>query len=373
MRKTNYLRGTTIIALVFLLQSCVKNGLHLPGNFRDDKLLLSKITGSSNFTWDRFEFDKNNNFNLFDTFFYGKEQIGFENIKPLQHVGFYSGGTWDFVYPHFFPEQVIDHSVPGVDQGYWQFYYNPKGQIEKTGLAFSTSAGPSQFEYYQYDDRGNLTSLLYGTAPDTPFFKFTYQYDERNNLVQFEFLFPNGYANSTSSTAIFKNMLKKHPENPIANSLLSKLQKLEQRNDQATSLSINKPNNNSATTLSINESPDSNVIYELYLTAKITTDGRINPYQQQANLLFYVQDRNYNNFNPDSWYIDLLKSNPLNVEWILNPDFGSDTATSTFNYTYNQLGYPLTTHQELDDPTEGVFGFGLPIIQNYQIAYIKNN
>lgn len=366
MKKTIYSWLIATIVFAFIFQSCVKNTPILSNPFKDDKLLLSKVTGTNNpISWNSFEYTRDPTLPVWDylaTYAYSNEHVGVENLKPLQKVGFQNGGTWDLAYNNLFPYQIIDHSVPGVDQGYWQLYYNDKGQVVKTGLAFSTSAGPTQFEFYEYDVRGNLTSLIYGTHPDTPYFKYTYEYDERDNLDHWEWWFPNGYSSSAEST-VTRNAKYNSSTYP-GYSILSNAHKVMQSGNKAVAQSFNNGSSKNA--------PDSNVIYQLYVSIKITSDGRINPFHQQGGLLFYPGDRLYSG-DINAYYLDLLKSNPLKVEWILNPDFGVDTAVSIFSYTYNQLGYPVTRHEEFNDPTDYIFGFGRPYVQDRQIEYIKNN
>jgi hypothetical protein len=110
-------------------------------------------------------------------------------------------------------------------------------------------------------------------------------------------------------------------------------------------------------------------VYDFYLSAKVTTDGKVNPYSQQNNILFYQTNRWATFYDITPFYLSLLRSNPVKIEYSV-PVWGPDIATQTFSYTYNDKGYPVTVHEEFIDPD---FAFVGGYKRDSQIEYIKNN
>jgi hypothetical protein len=383
-----------IFALAFMLQSCVKNSPIIGNPFKDDKLLLSKVTGKdTGFAFNFFEYTRDSvpdgNRAVWDysaIYSYGSGRQAWGGYKPMQEVSFANGGSyflpaspggsWNITYNNNgLPDKIIDNSIPGVDQGYWQLYYNNKLQVIKTGFAFSTSAGPTEFEFYGYDDHDNLTDLVYGKYVDTPFYKLTFSYDEQDNLIQWQYLFTNGYVNSAANTNSLQSV------SSVANLPKSKGLMSSPIFEAIKKFATNSGNNgkqNLPADLSFKIPPtrlvgDSNVIYENYITSTITNDGKINPYHQQGRLLFYISSRNYS-ADITANFSQLQKSNPVSIQYIQNPDFGpADPMTSNYAYTYNILGYPVTIHEATSDPSGIWFGSNFSYTQNRQIEYIKNN
>lgn len=376
-----------ILGFAFILQSCVKNQPIINNPFGEDKLLLSKVTGTNvPIAWNFFEFTRDSvNKTVWDysaIYSYGSGRQIWGDYKPMQQVSFVNGGSytlpappggsWDITYKNSLPDEIIDHSIPGVDQGYWKLYYNEKGQVIKTGFAFSTSAGPTEFEFYGYDDHNNLTDLVYGKYVDTPFYKMTYSYDNEGNLTQWQMLFPNGYTNSSSAAATdFYSAVSGLPkasgstQRPIAEALKKFA---ERRSNGKQDLSINNYQLKIPPTKLLG---DSNVVYELFLTANITNDGKINPFHEEGRLLFFISSRNYT-IDLNAYFLQLEKSNPTYIEYSYPPDFGPfRPRISNYTYTYNKLGYPVTSHEATTDPDD--VWFPVDYTQDRQIEYIKNN
>ena len=317
--KINFLLAA--LTIVILLQSCLKdNGpvIRPP----DDRLLLSKVTGTNKFVkWNSFEFGPFNG----DTapyavlYSYGNEHFGFEHLMPIQEISFpNNGGNWTFTYPNHLPDKVIDNSAPGKDQGYWKFYFNTKGQIIKTGLAFKNASEPTQFEFYEYDEHNNLAAYVYGVNVDTPYYKVVYKYDAAGNLTQWQYLFSNGYKDADAQTnQRFFSALANSPatEKAVGNPTAVIMKK---------AATLSRERNASAKNTFFKASPstlgDSNVIYVAYITAAITNDGKINPYHQQDRILFFITNRYYSS-EINAQYRDLQKSNPVTVTYTVNPDF----------------------------------------------------
>jgi hypothetical protein len=389
MRTTNKHWLFAIIGFAFVFQSCLKNAPILSNPFKDDKLLLSKVTGKNiPIAWNFFEYTRDSvpdgNKVVWDysaIYSYGSGRQAWDDYKPLQQVSFVNGGSytlpappggsWNITYNNNgLPDKIIDNSIPGVDQGYWQLYYNNKLQVIKTGFAFSTSAGPTEFEFYGYDDHNNLTDLVYGNTVDTPFFKLTFNYDVQDNLTQWQFLFPNGYANADASLSqqVFPSLANASASEaalskPIAAMMRNFIAKNKTLNSASKNLSFEIP--------PTNLTGDSNVIYQNYFTANITNDGKINPYRQQGRLLYFISSRNYTG-DLNAFFWELQKSNPVSMVVTENPDFGTFTPrTSNYSYTYNKQCYPITSHEATTDP-DGVW-FPLDYTQDRQIEYIKNN
>jgi hypothetical protein len=351
-----------ITGLTFLLQSCVKD----QGHFTDDKLLLSKVTGNSTYVPIYFQYDKQGNYLV--NYTYGSEHFGWDNCKPLKQIRFINTGTWDFTYNNFLPEKTFDYSAPGRDQGYWKYYYNNKGLLIKTGLAFKTAAEPTQFEFYEYDDHLNITNLIYGTSVDTPFFKCIYKYNTGGDLTTFEYYYPISYSKNEATP--IKNIYEPNGGsslNMMSGTGKTKLAEMITKLNQRYSISHNLLDN----AMAKNSSPgaDSNVVYALLFTIRITNDAMFNPFAQQGRLLFYQTNRNAELYWND-FFIPLLKSNPLTVEFEQSPDIGGLKSTQTFTYTYNNKGYPVTIHEEQNDPDFASF-IG-SYTQDKQIEYIKN-
>ena len=80
----------------------------------------------------------------------------------------------------------------------------------------------------------------------------------------------------------------------------------------------------------------------------MTTDDRINPYSQQNQILFYQTSRNAFAYDPAPYFLSLLKSNPVKIEYTI-PGAGL-ASVQTFSYIYNNQGYPVTVHEEFSDP-----------------------
>jgi len=361
------------LLLIVVLQGCVKDNNPVI-RMQDDKLLLSKVSGENiSASWNNFDFTYDPALKAWDyleSYSYGSEHFGWGNYKPIEAVGFHNTGSWNFTYQNHVPDEIVDNSSPGKDQGYWKFYFNEKGQIIKTGLAFSVTAEPTQFEFYGYDDHGNLTDLVYGKEVDTPYFKVSYVYDNQDNLTQWQLLFPNGYTNTAATTGwtIFSSIANSSqaekamgkPVNEMFRHFIAKM----------------KDGNPSAKNTFFKISPtrltgDSNVIYQNYFTVSLTNDGKINPYHQQGGILFYVANRLYT-IDLNDYFWPLQKSNTTRYEADLNPDFGVfRPKVSTFTYTYSKNGYPLTRHEEATDPDD--VWFPVDYTADRQFQYISNH
>ena len=371
--KINFLLA--VFTNVILLQSCLKD--HGPIiRPTDDRLLLSKVTGTNKFVkWNSFEFSPFNG----DTshygalYSYGNEHFGFEDLQPIQEISFpNNGGNWTFTYPNHLPDKVIDNSAPGKDQGYWKFYFNSKGQIIKTGLAFKNASEPTEFEFYEYDEHNNLTAYVYGTNVDTPYYKNVYKYDAAGNLTQWQYLFFDHYKNADALTnqRIF-SALANSPETekavgkPMAAIMKKAVTLSRERNASVKNTFLKTP----PTTLG-----DSNVIYLTYITSAITNDGKINPYHQQDRILFFITSRNYS-ADISAQYRELQKSNPVTVTYTVNPDLvTSAPLISNYTYTYNKNGYPVTSHEDTSGDDITSFWYGLPsYTQDRQYEYINNH
>lgn len=356
MKKINSLIATII--LIFLLSGCTKD--HPVPPVPDDKLLLAKVTGHSTYSLNPYEYDAAGNY--LNNYTYNND-----HLTSLKQIAFINLGTWDFQYTNLLPDRAIDNSKPGLDQGYWKFYFNDKGNIEKTGLAFKTTGQPVEYEFYDYDNRGNLISLIYGKAIDNPYWKQTYDYDNQNNLAQFKVYIPVGFKDMAGRiSAVNAQSSTLSQQGKFGSNIQGRLQEIINRflkNKDFAKTAVDGVGLNGIS------GADSNVVYTLWETVKITSDQKRNPFSQQANLLFYANNLNYNaDWNAN--YMSLLKSNPVKVEWIQNPEFGKSVATSTFTYTYNKEGYPITTHEDLSDPDFLLF-YG-NYVQDRQIEYKRN-
>ncbi len=353
---------------MLLLQSCIKDP-HDYNPFEDDKLLLSKVTGvNDGITFNTFEYTRRpgNRFSdYYASYAYSNERYGWVNYKAMQQVSYANGGVWNFSYSDRWLDKIMDHSIPGRDLGYWKLYYNSKGQVIKTGLAFSEAADPTEFEFYEYDSHNNLVSLVYGTYVDTPVFKQTYIYDNRGNLTQWEAFFPIGYQNldQKSSNRIFSSLAASpETERALGTRRVELFKQILQKHSA---------DNSSFLRTADRRAPgDSNVLYQNWFIAKVTSDGKTNPYNQQGGLLFFPGNRLHSSdLNANYWA--LQKSNPLLVQYTASPDFGGLTMTSTFTYTYNNQGYPITSHEDFMD--QGVWwGSEFSYTQDRQYEYIRN-
>src|SRR5665213_1463792 len=89
-----------LVSCAFIFQSCLKNSQHVPNPFREDKLLLSKVSGhfQDDYYWGLNNFMYNPSGNFLETYSYGNES--FYGVKPIQQIGFVNTGTWDFTYNH---------------------------------------------------------------------------------------------------------------------------------------------------------------------------------------------------------------------------------------------------------------------------------
>jgi hypothetical protein len=371
--KINFLLAA--LTNVILLQSCLKD--HGPViRPSDDRLLLSKVTGTNKFVkWNSFEFGPFNGdtAHYAASYSYGNEHFGFEDLRPIQEISFpNNGGNWTFTYSNHLPDKVIDNSAPGKDQGYWKFYFNTKGQIIKTGLAFKNAAEPTQFEFYEYDEHNNLAAYVYGANVDTPYYKVVYKYDAAGNLTQWQYLFSNGYKDADAQTnqRIFSSLAnspatEKAVGKPMAVIMKKAATLSRERNASAKNAFFKTP----PTTLG-----DSNVIYLTYITVAITNDGKINPYHQQDRILFFITNRYYSS-ELNAQYRELQKSNPVTVTYTVNPDLvTSAPIVSNYTYTYNTRGYPVTSHEATSGDDITPFWSALPAYtQDRQYEYINNH
>ncbi len=256
----------------------------------------------------------------------------------VSQVLFLNNGHYDFTYNGSQPDKVIDNSFPGRDFGYWQFYLNPAHQVNKIGLAFSAAALPTSFEFYSYNASGQLSSFIYGKAIDTPRMRVLYQYDPIDNLSEFDIYLPQGSPLLPAGMASSAQVNSVDIKNTFVPGRMIAMNKKLKINNQPTP---------EVSTVSGN--PET-IKYVLYLTAKVTSDGNPNPFTQQGNIFFYQTNRLSSFYDPNPFYISLMKSNPVKIEYTL-PVYGDTTpsAVQTFTYTYNSKGYPVTIHQQLSD------------------------
>lgn len=374
MKKTIYLLAAVAI---YLLQSCSKSPDHPGYPSFDDQLLLSKVTGSNtkapgySFTisWNRFEFTRPAGADSFIYYAAYDYENSHSHLSPFKSESFGNGGKWDFTYKGFLPSTVIDNSTPGLDQGYWKFYYNNKHQIIKTGLAFKNAEEPTEFEFYGYDDYGNLTDLWFGNYVDTPRWKQTYKYDLAGNLTEWELLFPTGYknANALAGAKVFASLANSMTGKKNINPQLA----LMMKKVSTGAYEFNRSGKGLAKPKASHLFGDSNVIYQNYITGQITTDGRYNPYYQRGDILFYITSRYYS-ADISTSYAQLSRSNILSVSNKMNPDFGDLPAmVSSYSYVYNRKGYPVTSQEVTADPGGIWFGANIGYVQNRAYEYIS--
>lgn len=373
--KINFLIAACTI--IILLQSCLKEGHPYSYPITEDKLLLSKVTGHNlNIAWNNFEFTRNATTSLYDyytTYSYKKEYFGSDDFKALQQVAFQNTGSWDFTYQNYLPYKTIDHSTPALDQGYWKYYYNNKGQLIKTGLAFISTAEPTEFEFYGYDDHNNLTDLVFGPAVDTALFKITYTYDANDNLIQWNYLYPIGYTNAAPE--IGQRIFSSLANSPKADAVMGKNRAEMFRKLMAKVTTREIASKNSSFKIPPTRlTGDSDVIYLRFFIAIITNDGKVNPYHQQGGILFYSANREYT-IDLNAFYCPLQKSNPLKTELTIDPSIGYGDLppmTLNFTYTYNRQGYPVTSHVDASDPT-GIWSPRTSYTEDRQFEYISNH
>jgi len=238
---------------------------------------------------------------------------------------------------------VIDNSVPGYDLGYRRTYID-KAQIQKVGLAFSSDTDPAYFEFYTRNYKGEITSYIFAKTVDAPVYKIVYNYDNTGNISEFQLFQP-----VTLTVANMQNIM------------IDQQQKRDKLSSSKFNYGLHKKFENLQKIIADNKhysSPvisDNSIEYRLYLTAKVVTDGRINPYSQQDQILFYQTNRSSFAYDPTPFFLSLLKSNPVKIEYSV-PDFGSILPVQTFSYTYNAKGYPVTIHEEFSDPNWAFLG-----------------
>ena len=292
----------TAIAVLLMLQSCKKDTIPFPTSLREDKLLLSKVDGSIEGTDANFIGFLLNNLNTYLWSDYNdngfpdsglfRNSYAYLNGKTESLIDtrisedsfLYNGGHYDFLYNGLLIDKVVDNSVPGWDQGYWKYYYNRINQINKTGLAFSSTTDPVRFELYSRNFIGQIKSFVYEINADTPYMKVLYQYDGTGNISRLDIYLAYG-ANPTQG-------FNASPESRQANikETNSTIQQKVLQQKAALFNLKNKNNNKIDASLALAAGIDTSVYY-FYLSAMVTTDGRINPYSQQNNILFYQTNR----------------------------------------------------------------------------------
>lgn len=359
-----HLKKTFLVVSIVIIatQSCKKE-LPFPETSKTSKLLLSQVTGSIKSNDPDFYYPF---FNSQYTYIWSginpvsglpdkgefKLNYSYENIKYLLYdyndinqESFLNAGHYDFFYNGSFPDSVVDNSLPPNDFGYWKFYYNALRQIDKTGLSFSVFSNPVRYEFYSKDYVGNIKSLVYGLAIDTPYMKVMYSYDGSGNISAFTIYL----AKDRIPTQGF-SQAKDAGSN--ANGYFLKQQAFQKRINEINnnSLSVKSQNISAAVDASIDTS-----VYSFYLSAKIITDKKINPFSQQNNVFFYETNRWYSFYDITPFYLSLLKSNPVKIEYSV-PLWGNRISTQTFTYTYNDKGYPLTIHETFYDPDFAFIG-----------------
>lgn len=382
MKNKNSLWFIAAIAYTLLFQSCTKDNPYLHNQITQDKLLLSKITGSvssqsSYFYYGAFNnsytynwIGQLNNFGSYDSgifqinYSYKDNHKGWDDYKPVSQESFINTGHYDFSYNGFFPDKVADNSYPGQDQGYWKFYYNSFDQVQKVGSAFSSTTDPVEWEFYTRDNKGLITGFVYGKVIDTFNLKVQYKYDEGGNLSGYEVYLPyylySGYpANRNSGEGSKQTNTFTEAKHQLIN---KKLSLLPQPVPGATDRSLNSSLSSAADTIP----------YYLYYTAIITTDHRINPFSQQGNIFYYEANRYYYLYDPTPFYISLLKSNPVNITYQIYIGYPTPlgSAVQTFSYTYNKAGYPVSVHEIFNDGDEVFHG---SYTRDSKIEYIKND
>lgn len=364
----------TAIALVLVLQSCLKNN-DVVLNYKDSKLLLSTVKGSIKsedsrffasaidlyyiYSWSNDVFEAGPNTGQYQKdFLYGDQKGNFPNVNLIQRETFSNGGHYDFLYHTIFPDKVLDYSAPGSDLGYWKFYIN-NAQIQKVGIVYKAGDDPDHFEFYNRNQKGQLASYIFGKTLETPVYKVVYQYDNSDNISQFQIFIP-----ATTSVASMQDIMMK-TQQKNGNATLRKLSNVfNKKVENLQRISSDKQQQYAKSSAISNES----VEYRLYLTATIITDHGINPFSQQEHILFYQTNRFYTAYDLTPFFLSLLRSNPVKVEYSI-PDWGPYLAVQTFSYTYNSKGYPLSVHEEVSDPNWVLNG---NYTKDSQIEYIKN-
>ena len=373
---------TSVLISSLFIQSCSKTGQHLPGFFANDQLLLSKVSGSiygsdSNvqfetpllnlpytYQWTSTKFDLPYSGNFQLNFSYDSSHPGYFPIAKESFL--VHGGSYNFSYNGLLPTTVLDSSWPGRDFGYWQFYFNNRKEVEKVGLAFSVASQPTRYEFYSRDILGQISSFIYGPSVDTPFMKVIYQYDDLGNISNF-----NIYTLKNSTPGYDPLSIGK-----IGAKFSDTRQKNLQNAVSPNAGEVNKENQTHSLK-SIPPNAADTTIYDLYVTAAVTTDGKRNPFSQQDNIFFYQTNRWTLAFNdPTTFFLSLLRSNPVKIDYEVvywntyYPQYFPDVSvTQEFNYTYNRQGYPVTIHENFIDPNEIIMG---SYNRDSQLTYLQN-
>lgn len=310
-----------LLALVTGLYSCRPDQIpQIP--IPDDKLLLSQYNQQIDYVEDGYSDVLNQSYT------YGPRQGNlFFSSRPLTSVQFpdFGASAYTYTYQNNRPFKVIDNRNPGVDQGYWKFYYDNFNRIAKVGLAYQLSAEPTVFDFFDYNSRGNVEYAYRGETSTNPDFYVKYLYSG-NDLKGYDY-----YGKPQTLTKTSKDKIKLNAARPGQSG------------------------------------------YIVYLHVDITSDNKNNPFSQQGKLLFYPSNSPKGPFGGDlsDAYITLMDHNPLTVTYHFNEAvFGPDvTLTETFTYTYNQKKYPITGTNTISDPTYALTG---SINKILHFAYIPN-